>query len=139
MDKTIAEMIEDSGEMWARVRSRVDSPVLITKSMCANFPVWELNLEEGANHPYWTVRERALTDIESGELTQAYHARDIDDVGSIVGAVSDGTNYMTRAYIKNGRAPMERGWTRSIEPVKVTIEKLERAPNRCGGAKDDLQ
>lgn len=124
MDETIARMIKESGEMWESVRDRTDSPVLITKSMVTHFPVWELSLEPGAHHPYWTVIERELTEEESEELKEAYHSRKIDQVGSIMGGVVEGTNFMVRAYVKNGRKPADMGWTVSTDRVKVVVERI---------------
>lgn len=123
MDEVIDRMIKDSGEMWWIVRARNDSPVLITKEVVRGATVWELTMEEGAKHPYWTIHERSLTDDEWRELG---NNRGITPIGTIYPiASSDYKHRIVRAYIKNGRMPAMSGWTISTEPVKVIIEKVE--------------
>lgn len=72
MSETLKAIIDKSGGMWAAARfDRTQTPVLIRLSNVGDERVYELWLEQGAAHPFWTIKERPLSDEEAYEVMQA--------------------------------------------------------------------
>lgn len=117
---SLQETIKRSGEMWESVRDRSTSPVLLVKSQHRGGTVWELSLENGAHHPNWTIKERALTDEEWREIFE------LDCLGTLHPLISSlSSHYEVAAYVKNGRKPSESGWTVTGRHVNVHVERVE--------------
>jgi hypothetical protein len=123
MNEVIDRLIQAHGEMWESVRDRADSPVLLTLDTAQNSPVWELSLEKGAHHPFWTIAGRMLTAEEWDELGTDLDKSRHSYVGTLIPITNQGgyTHLMVSAYIKNGRRPAEFGWSVTTEPVRVKI------------------
>ncbi len=113
--------------MWESVRDRVDSPVLLALDTGHNAPVFELSLEQGAHHPYWTIDERTLTEEEWHALGTDLDKQRHCYVGTLMPTTNreDATHYQVSAYIKNGRKPSEFGWSYTMLPVRATVEMVD--------------
>lgn len=121
MNKIVGQLIEEGGARWAR-RDRARSPVLIALSLNPQ-TIFELTLEGGASHPFWTVRERQPTDDERRGLFGLYgspFAR--DDTLLLIG---EGRAARRRAFVCNTRE-IDR-WLPSVEYVRVQITPEAKA------------
>jgi hypothetical protein len=127
MNETIDRLIKAHGEMWASVRDRVDSPVLLALDTDHNAPVFELSLEKGAAHPFWRIYERTLTEEEWNALGTDLEKNRHSYVGTLMPTTNrEGvTHYIVAAYIKNGRKPAEFGWSYTMLPVRAAVEMVD--------------
>jgi hypothetical protein len=124
MNETLDKLIKQSGEMWAGVRDRTQSPLLLSLSGDWRGKVFELSLPEGEGHPFWRINERQLTSEESETFGQAIGVRcqRIGDLMQVVGeSVNGAAPYMrVCAYIFNGRKYNE--WNICTERVRAQVE-----------------
>jgi hypothetical protein len=125
MNEMLDRIIKQNGEMWADVRDRTDSPVLLSLTGRPLDKVYELTLPKGEGHPFWRISERHLTTEEAADL-QAQKTRMRYEVGDLQLAARigmEGYFALVQAYVFNGRVPR---WNCVTEDVKVTIGEYVR-------------
>lgn len=116
-NETINRMIEESGEMWASMRDRTVSPVLVKVDHRPTAFAYELTLPKGEGHPFWRVSERELTPEESS-LFEAFRRERVYALGDLINH-NEGSYFRVRAYVFNGRK--EGAWDISVDCVDVEI------------------
>jgi hypothetical protein len=98
----IPKMIEEMGAIWEHTQDRTKVPVTI---WFAPNNIWAVSLEQGAQHPYWTIRETALTPEQDASRLQEVEANWTS--GIALGRVVVGDR-VCAGLVLNGRRP---GWT----------------------------
>lgn len=105
MNETLKRIIEKSGAMWAASSfDRTITPVLVHLCNAADEVIYELWMETGAAHPYWTVRERELTDEEAFEVMKAAQGDRAQFSVRLMPSETHYEGFGAVAWIKNGRS-----------------------------------
>lgn len=108
-DENLELLVETSGAMWTYSANREFSPVLLRTPQSGDGMIYELTLPKGEGHPYWRVRERAMTWDEREGYAKALALGTLHPMG-----FAFDEKYLVRGHVFNGR---RRVWADSVPTV----------------------